>query len=650
MRSDASTKEILNGATNFGGKEEQWADFEFQFLNVVRSKQPTVAKVIEWVGKQKEFDTDDVQLEFNFDDPEELNSVGIELYEILALLVQGDALTLLRNDAERNGLKSWHKLTKKYNPRNPGRGLIALIQVVTPGRAKNYNELPNMIEKWEGLVTQMERDYNETMSDKMRAAILTGMCPHDLQEMVFQQMGETTEYKGVKERITSIIANRQATQQPKPMVIGELDDSYWKQGYWCQEQEGKTEEEAGEEREGEESLNYYGKGKGGYEKGKGKGKSGDKGKGKGKQCYNCGQEGHFARDGKCGLANKGKGNNKGWNSGWGQKGGGYEAGKGWNNSYGKGVGKSWGTGNQYHHSNSHYQNNLANSGALNLCSIDEEPERWTTVTRRRWGATKHEFRKPVFYDSEPRHQGNGDHQHNGVLQHCGEHQHNGEHQCRGEHQHNGEPHHKIERRHYNMLRDNRFRELLERENDNYDDLEEANEENGEEQIDTPFRGTRPSEGHAPINVLYEEEEVNELNQGALEWTRFEVVMDSGAAAPVAPKTMASWIPIVPSEGSKRGQHYIAANGERIPNLGERTLDLVTDEGSAAVAKFNVAEVNRPLCSITAVCDKGNEVVFRRDGGTIYNETTGQTTNFSRSGNVYTMGMWMLKPGFQGQSD
>ena len=52
-----------------------------------------------------------------------------------------------------------------------------------------------------------------------------------------------------------------------------------------------------------------------------------------------------------------------------------------------------------------------------------------------------------------------------------------------------------------------------------------------------------------------------------EWTRIRTVMDSGAAESVGPPSMAPEVPIRESPGSRRGQAYIAAGHERIPNMG-----------------------------------------------------------------------------------
>ena len=63
-----------------------------------------------------------------------------------------------------------------------------------------------------------------------------------------------------------------------------------------------------------------------------------------------------------------------------------------------------------------------------------------------------------------------------------------------------------------------------------------------------------------------------------------------------------------SAGSKAGVHYVAANGGRIPNEGEWDLNFQTTEGNAEDMTFQVAEVNKALCAVSYLVDKGYRVV------------------------------------------
>ena len=139
---------------------------------------------------------------------------------------------------------------------------------------------------------------------------------------------------------------------------------------------------------------------------------------------------------------------------------------------------------------------------------------------------------------------------------------------------------------------------------------------------------------------------SELDLGSLQqerqWMKIESVMDSGAAESVAPPDIAPWIAAEESEGSKRGQTYVSASGDRLPNLGEKKLKVTTAEGNRATATYQLADVTRPLCSISKVCDRGNAVTFTAEGGYITNKS-GEVTKFRRQNNVYVLDMYVRNP-------
>jgi len=117
--------------------------------------------------------------------------------------------------------------------------------------------------------------------------------------------------------------------------------------------------------------------------------------------------------------------------------------------------------------------------------------------------------------------------------------------------------------------------------------------------------------------------------------------------------MAPGVPVKPSAGSKRGQHYLAANGQRMANIGEQHVRVVTEAGGQADVTFQVTGVTRPLLSVGELCDRGNRVVFGRGGGVIQNTTTGAVTHFGRSGGIYAIDLYVQKSaaaaqGFPGQ--
>eukprot|EP00969_Alexandrium_andersonii_P038852 1702863-Alexandrium_andersonii.AAC.1 len=60
-------------------------------------------------------------------------------------------------------------------------------------------------------------------------------------------------------------------------------------------------------------------------------------------------------------------------------------------------------------------------------------------------------------------------------------------------------------------------------------------------------------------------------------TKVQVAIGSGAAASVMPERLLSGHAVVPGEGYQKGTRYLAADGGRIPDLGEVALGFFAKE-------------------------------------------------------------------------
>eukprot|EP00969_Alexandrium_andersonii_P338974 14982392-Alexandrium_andersonii.AAC.1 len=105
------------------------------------------------------------------------------------------------------------------------------------------------------------------------------------------------------------------------------------------------------------------------------------------------------------------------------------------------------------------------------------------------------------------------------------------------------------------------------------------------------------------------------------YVKVQLAIDSGAAASVMPEALLNGHEVVVGEAAQQGTHYLAADGGRIPNLGEAELGFVTKEKHRCRIKFQVAAVKRPLLAVSTLTKAGNEVHFTTDGGTITNKAT-----------------------------
>ena len=93
-----------------------------------------------------------------------------------------------------------------------------------------------------------------------------------------------------------------------------------------------------------------------------------------------------------------------------------------------------------------------------------------------------------------------------------------------------------------------------------------------------------------------------------------------------------------SNGTLNGMTYHTADGTRIPNLGQKTL-----ETTQLSQTFQIADISRPLTSVGEMADAGNLVVFGRKGGFIANPDTGRRLNFHREHGVYLLKTWSQEP-------
>jgi hypothetical protein len=102
------------------------------------------------------------------------------------------------------------------------------------------------------------------------------------------------------------------------------------------------------------------------------------------------------------------------------------------------------------------------------------------------------------------------------------------------------------------------------------------------------------------------------------WEKIDVTVDSGAAHSVADGSLC-WpsVRLDESAGSKAGSVYLGPGKERIPNRGQKSLNVRT-AGSDAVRRmtFQDAPVRKPLAAVSGITDKGNVVLFDRKGSFI----------------------------------
>ena len=131
-----------------------------------------------------------------------------------------------------------------------------------------------------------------------------------------------------------------------------------------------------------------------------------------------------------------------------------------------------------------------------------------------------------------------------------------------------------------------------------------------------------------------------------DWEYVEFILDSGATTIVIPTTVGRAYEIQPSESSKAGVMYEIANGDEIPNLGEKLMPVVTAEGAWKGLLAQVADISKALQSVRSLVRAGHAVVFGDDddeGGTcsyIVNKVTGEYTSVKDDGVNSFLGLYI----------
>ena len=607
--------------------KDNFADWKFKLEVGLRGSHSRLAELLKWAEEHD--GSIDVDLM-----SEEDAALNHNLYLILAQVTMEEAFDVVKNVEGQNGAEAFRRLCRRFSGRTRGKRLHLIRRSVNPARVKKLSDVMGSIERWETNLRRLHADFREELSNGLRTGILLEMMPGDVSEHLSQKVKDDDKYEDVKELVLRYVETK-ADCDGVAMDIGACE-----------------QEEYDEEHHEEDELYYVkGKGKGvchncgeyGHyarecPKGQSNGKGREKGKGKfSGNCWVCGEVGHSSRY--CPKAGyKGMGKSKGYGKNYNDYGKGYHdygKGQGWQEQHHiKGKGKGWSAYGVWEE-----PWNKQPLEHLPLCNIDEAKEELKlprAVQRvqpppglKLQNMFMDLMEDDMKDDDEDDEQGEAG---GAVLE--------GTYgvtpgggldgpmtrmlsQCQSGVGGSGR---KAAAGHRFM----KYKECM-----GCDDCECEDEEYGKNKC-------KQDEGMEMMALFNPDEEVNHI-RAERKWSRLEAVVDSGAAESVAPAAMAPWIPARASEGSRRGQCYMSANGAKLPNLGEKHFSMVTTEGNLAEATFQVAEVTRPLCSVTKICDRGNRVVFSAEGGYIENLATGVQTSFMRQNNVYVMEMYVEEP-------
>ena len=149
-----------------------------------------------------------------------------------------------------------------------------------------------------------------------------------------------------------------------------------------------------------------------------------------------------------------------------------------------------------------------------------------------------------------------------------------------------------------------------------------------------------------LPVTTDEDDSEVLNIGDWEDVDVEVTLDSGCCKHVLPSDAIPGYVIEDSPGSRRGANFIVGNGELVPNEGQAHLNLAADSGNGSEqlvrSTFQVADLTRPLMSVSQICAQGHKCVFEGEQAMVIGQDGETICRFRKENGLYVATM-KLKP-------
>ena len=124
----------------------------------------------------------------------------------------------------------------------------------------------------------------------------------------------------------------------------------------------------------------------------------------------------------------------------------------------------------------------------------------------------------------------------------------------------------------------------------------------------------------------------------------KITIDSGAAENVLLRHYLTGIPLEPCPGSQRGACFIAANGTRMENLGQKRVDFEAANGVKSKKMFQVIDSRKPLAFVSKRVDKGDRVVFAPDRSYIENVSSERKIDMQLTNGTYAIDVEFLTAG------
>ena len=283
----------------FGDKEEEWARWQYDFLDYVDTVRPGMREFLKQAEKAPVAD-DDWLWSVRYTHSTDVTDDKVEVYRVLKALTAGEARMVVLGVRDQNGFNAWRQMHMRYGLSAAAKQgkVMSEVAMMATRMAKNPAETRSLVTELEKRVRAAEEITGRPLDGNHQKSILVSLLDPTTRAHTSTLHGTDTSYMDLEVAVLELAKNN-TPQRPSVEAA-----------HACAEQDYIEGEEAEEEWPDDGQVLAA--------------------VGPHTQCYNCHQYGHMAN--RCPTKGKGKikggdykGGNfgKGDNSGKGGGGGGY---------------------------------------------------------------------------------------------------------------------------------------------------------------------------------------------------------------------------------------------------------------------------------------------------------------------------------------